>query len=206
MDDLGFSAEDLAIINSGDCNQAKNSKDYYEPFLEEISDLSGYTVEAKTRYQQARLKEIHKRKMRYLNKLAMRSVQPEKKSLVSKVEKIQKFIKKIKTLSEDSAESILQEMESLNLNRYISELAGAISENKMQLKELPLLVECCSNLHQRYLGFAKAIEEVLKKQHKESDLSRKRAILRFITELIVYGLWEDTKGYLRVINNYVIVK
>ncbi|CAG9313671.1 UPF2 [Blepharisma stoltei] len=202
MEDLGFSAEDLALINSAGAQSGKGSKDYYEPQIEEMPDLSPFSEEAKQKYIQSRDQEIHKRKMRYLNKICTKSPQPEKKGLITKVDRIQKFIKKLKTFSEESAEAIIQEMDSLNLNRYVSEVAGSISETKMQLKELPFLIDCCCGLHQRYPSFSKTLEECLKKQHKESDNVRKRSILRFITELIIHGLWEDTKGYLRVIQNY----
>mgnify|MGYP000246854071 FL=1 len=201
MEDLGFSAEELQQINqmagSGLGEQVQAD---YEPQLPQVPNLDSFSSEAKAQYFALRNEETLKLKTRHWNQ---HPPQASTAPLITKHEKIQRFIKKLKGLNEETSESLMQEIESLNLSKYLSEVACALSETRMNQKDLSVLVSAASKLHQKYPGFKKLLEENLKKQHKEGDVLKKRSVLRFITELIVFALWDDIKGFLRVINSYV---
>ena len=90
-----------------------------------------------------------------------------------------------KNYSEAQAASIKKEMSSLNLTKYIGEVAAAFVEAKLKLNDLHSLLEICSYLHQRYAEFASQLMEswqkalALKKDEKITNPSKLRVDLRF---------------------------
>jgi hypothetical protein len=199
MDLLGFSSEELEKINSGQPSKTRSAD--FIPTLEPEPDLSPYSDLSKQKYQQARDSESYRLKARYYNQHPPSF--PNEKSLSSQLPRIQKFVKKLKTLADDSKDELLKEASELSLKKFISEAAHSLSENKMQLKDLPAIVDVCGRLHQQHPDFLKAFEANLKRQHKEGDLLRKRNVLRLIVELICFGLWSDLAGFSKVVKEYV---
>ena len=197
MDFLGISAEELDKINS----QGKKKTVEFTPVLEPVPDLSGYKEEVRQKYMLNRDAETLRLKHRHYNTNPQQV--SNEKQLSANLPKIQRFIKRMKTLSDDSRDDINNELQSLSLKSFISEVAHSLSENKLQLKDFPLLIEVCCNLHQKYPEFRKNFEMNLKKQHKEGDLLRKRNVLRFVAEMLAFGLWSDIPGFLKVIRDYV---
>ena len=82
----------------------------------------------------------------------------------------------------------MHELKELNLKKFLSEAAHSLSESKMQLKDLNVIIEVSSIIHQTYPEFSKLFEISLKKQHKEGDWTKKRNVLRLVTEMIANGL------------------
>jgi hypothetical protein len=197
MDFLGFSSEELESINSG----TKKKTSEFSPAIEPIPDLSKYSESTRNKYMQAREAEISRLKHLHYNKNP--SLNDNKKSQIILLPRLQKFIKKLKTIGEENKEELISELKELSLKKFITEVANSLSESRMQLKDLPAVIEVAGMLHQQYPEFQKGFESYLKKQHKEGDLPRKIKILRLATEMIAYGLWSDISGYIKVIKDYV---
>lgn len=198
MDFLGFSEEELVSLNSH--GPSKKTAEY-APSIEQVPDLSKYSEEVRNKYMQTREAEIYRLKLRHSNQSP--SVSPNEKNLNSQLAKVQKFVKKLKSIGDESKEELLKEAKDLNLKKFITEAAHSLSESRMHLKDLPVIIEVSCKLHQSYPDFQKAFEVSLKKQHKDGDLLRKRNIIRLVIELIVFGLWVDISGFLKVIKEYV---
>lgn len=197
MDFLGFSSEDLEKLNCSK-NAAKPKTD--APKVGPMPDLSKYREPVRAKYLTLREAEQTRLCIRHQNQFPPN---PNcEKAQSSNLAKIQKFTKKLKTLSDDNREEALKELNELSLAKFITEAAHSVSENKFQQKDFLVLIEVCSNLHQRYPDFQKELITQLKKQHKEGDIVRKRFILRFVAEMICYGLWNDISGFLKVTRDY----
>ena len=183
MDFLGFSEEELDKLNS----QGSSKKTVeFSPVIEPIPDLSRYSDEVKAKYMQVREGEIARLKLRHSNQNP--SIIPNEKNLNSQLARVQKFVKKLKSIVDENRDELLSELKDLSLKKFISEAAHSLSESRMHIKDLPVIIEISCKLHQAYPEFQKAFEASLKKQHKEGDLQRKKNIIRLITEMIVYGL------------------
>lgn len=50
----------------------------------------------------------------------------------------------MKSFSEVQKDAIVKEMNSLNLTKYIGEVAAAIVEAKLKMNDLPAIIEICS--------------------------------------------------------------
>ena len=181
MDLLGFSNEDLDSINSHGNTRARVT---FEPVIEPMPDLKTFSEEAKQKYIQTRQSEIQRLKTRYNNQNT-RINQIDKNSQLARV---QKFVKKLKSIGDDNGEDLVHELKELNLKKFLSEAAHSLSESKMQLKDLNVIIEVSSIIHQTYPEFSKLFEISLKKQHKEGDWTKKRNVLRLVTEMIANGL------------------
>jgi hypothetical protein len=199
MDLLGFSTEDLDKLNN---TRPTSSSKPSAPQLPPIPDLSGFSEPCKSRYFSLREAEQLRLTLRHSNLNPSQSSSDKNQS--ANLAKIQKATKKLKTLSEDCKDEVLKELKELTLSRFISEVAHSLSENRFNSKDFLSLIEISSYLHQRYPDFQKAFILELKKQHKEGDIARKRNVLRFITEMICYGLWNDHSGFLKVIQSYCV--
>ena len=121
------------------------------------------------------------------------------RKLDSSVKKNTAFVRKIKTYTESQKSSILKDLESLNLTKYISEVASAITEAKIKMSEVPSLLEICSVLHQKYSEFATFLMEEWKKilgtgpsknaqGTSLSNPSKLRVDVRFYCDLISIGI------------------
>ena len=69
------------------------------------------------------------------------------RKLDSSVKKNTAFVRKIKTYTESQKSSILKDLESLNLTKYISEVASAITEAKIKMSEVSSLLEISRYVH-----------------------------------------------------------
>ena len=105
-----------------------------------------------------------------------------------------------KNFTEAQTASIRKEMTSLNLTKYIGEVASALVEAKLKLTELTSPLEICSFLHQRYADFAEHLMEswvkvlTLKKDEKIPNPSKLRVDIRFYSDLIAVGVFTLKKG------------
>ena len=173
----------------------------FSPNIEPVPDLSKYPKEVISKYMQVR--EAEKARLIYRHNNQTPSLNPNEKNLNSQLAKVQKFVKKLKSIGDENKEELLNEVKELNLKKFITEASHSLSESRMQLKDLPVIIEVSSKLHQSYPDFLKSFESSLKKQHKEGDQLRKRNVIRLVTELIAYSLWTDILGFLKVIREYV---
>jgi regulator of nonsense transcripts 2 len=122
------------------------------------------------------------------------------------------FIRKLKTsLSAGNQASLIKDIQSLKLEKYLSEIATAIVEAKLvKSGDVTTAVEVCSEIHQRFADFAPLLLESLAKtlnftpmvyppgvtlEHKEKEESarilRLRGLMRLQTELYLVGISRD---------------
>ncbi|KAK7997953.1 hypothetical protein PG989_005993 [Apiospora arundinis] len=152
-----------------------------------------------------------KRELRSLNERAWNGdtdVFPVGKSLDSSLKKNSGFIRRLRTaISAASLDTFLQEIKTLSLHKYLSEVISACYEGLCRLKspgEVEAGVEIVSALHQRfgpaefteYLGWLlgkgmatpdksllKSLAPEVREKEEKERLVRQRALLRVVTEL-----------------------
>ena len=129
--------------------------------------------------------------------------------LDSSIKKNSAFVKKLKNITETQREQIFKDMNSLNLTKYISEVASAIVEAKLKMSEIPMVIQLCSALHQRYSEFSPQLLEAWSKNlpKKSSDSinsSKMRIDLRLFAELISSGVFPPKEG-LQALGNLLIL-
>ncbi|CAF4552784.1 unnamed protein product [Rotaria socialis] len=108
--------------------------------------------------------------------------------LDSSIKRIPPFIKRLRTLTEQQRDALYRDMQALNLTRYISEVATALTEAKLKMTDVWTSVQMCSLLHQRYPDFSMSLYEnwlkVLQKETLTDNLSKVRVDLRLYAELV----------------------
>ncbi|RWS23092.1 regulator of nonsense transcripts 2-like protein, partial [Leptotrombidium deliense] len=121
--------------------------------------------------------------------------------LDSSVKKNSAFVKKLKNMTEAQKDSILKDMNSLNLSKYISEVASAVVEAKLKMSDIPMAIKICSLLHQRYPDFSVQLMESWNKvlPKKLADVqninpSKMRIDLRLLSELVSSGIFKPREG------------
>lgn len=134
-----------------------------------------------------------------------------KKKLKSDLKKCTAFCKKIKsTLNWDKQiiSSMVKDVESLNLTRYIEEIANAFMECKLKVGDVSGVVEICLALHQRYGDFmdvllSRVLQGSLIKNSGSSgngdDPKQKRIHLRLLLELYVNGVVTEVKPLMKIL-------
>lgn len=137
--------------------------------------------------------------------------QLDKKNLKSDLKKCTAFCKKIKTTTSWDGpgviSSMISDVESLNLTRYIEEIVSAFLECKMRVSDIPSLVHLCVAIHERYEEFRdlfipKLISSVSYKANSSNDdVKQKRIFLRFLTELLLAGVIQDPKPIVRIVGD-----
>lgn len=135
------------------------------------------------------------------------------KSLDSSLKKNTAFIKRLRTaISAATLNTFLQEIRTLSLHKYLSEIISACYEGLCRLKspgEIDAGVEIVSALHQRFgsaeftehLGWLlgkgmatpdksalKALAPDVREKEEKDRLSRQRILLRVVTELWLVGV------------------
>lgn len=134
--------------------------------------------------------------------LAMAKDRPELNTalLDSSLKKNTAFIKKLKNLTESQHDSLVRDLQSLNLTKYVSEVAQAVVEAKLKMSDINTAVHICSLLHQRYHDFSPTLLEnwqkvlAIKKDEKSSNMSKLRVDLRLYAELITAGIFAPKEG------------
>lgn len=83
--------------------------------------------------------------------------------LDSSIKKNTAFVRKLKNFTEAQKESILKDMNTLNLTKYISEVANAIVEAKLKMTDIASILQVCVVLHEKYVDFAPQLLEAWQK-------------------------------------------
>ncbi len=134
--------------------------------------------------QELREQNIHAEKTR----LNAEQQQAAMSRLESSIKRIPPFIKRLRTLTEQQRDALCRDMQTLNLTRYISEVATSLTEAKLKMSDVWTSVQICSLLHQRYPDFSMSLYEnwlkVLQKETLTDNLSKFRVDLRLYAELI----------------------
>ena len=106
----------------------------------------------------------------------------------------------MRNFNESAKKSLTDEMMTLNLIKYITEITTAIVEVKLKVTDIQSIVELCSLLHQRYSDFSQPFLEAwsktltIKKEDKNFNVSKLRVDLRLYCELVSVGIFPLNKG------------
>ena len=133
---------------------------------------------------------------------ANRPKDDELKKRDSTVKKCTSMTGRLKQVKDDWLDGrFLQELERVNLSKYISEIATAIGDLKLKAAEVWPTVQIVSRLHCTYAEFAPALVLQLKKvfepafseayPERRDRLSRRRSTLRLLYDLALVGVIQD---------------
>nr|CAG4641458.1 EOG090X0143 [Eurycercus lamellatus] len=145
---------------------------------------------------------VHKSQLRSRIHSAIQS-RPEEahfSRLDSSIKKNTAFVRKLKNFTEAQKESILKDIQVLNLTKYISEVASAVVEAKLKMTDIPSVIHVCIILHEKYIDFAPQLLEAwhkvlsLKKDEKVTNASKMRVDVRFYADLISCGVLTPKEG------------
>ncbi|KDR21260.1 regulator of nonsense transcripts 2 isoform X2 [Zootermopsis nevadensis] len=120
--------------------------------------------------------------------------------LDSSLKKNTAFVRKLKTFTCSQLDSLLKDMSTLNLTKYISEAASAIVEAKLKMTDVMAAVELCNSLHHMYAEFSSHLLEnwhrflSIKKDDRMINQSKLRVDLRFYAEMINVGIFTHKEG------------
>ncbi|CAH8838567.1 unnamed protein product [Trichobilharzia szidati] len=108
------------------------------------------------------------------------------------------FVKKVRNFLDSQKDILLSEFESLNLSKYVEEVATAIVEAKIKITDIPFMLKLCSAMYQRYSDFGLLFFDAWKKSfssHKDlknANLSKLRVDLALFADLNTIGIFRET--------------
>ena len=141
------------------------------------------------------------------------SFEKSKKSLKSDLKKCTAFVKKIKSGSYHTPAELNSPnnpIRTLNLSRYVEEVAAALTEPQTRVKQsdIPGMVMLCVEMHRRYPTFSAALIPTLLAgisgsggKADENESLPRRICLRLITEFVLHGIITDMKPLVKVIKD-----
>ncbi|CAN0022499.1 unnamed protein product, partial [Ectocarpus fasciculatus] len=97
----------------------------------------------------ARRRELREKHTPEALKVSRDAHEANKPKLKSDLKKTTAFTKKVKVLSEDQRSALTKDVETLNLNRYVSEVVDAVAENRLKNADVSVAVHLCCLMHQR---------------------------------------------------------
>lgn len=159
----------------------------------ERDELDNYVVELKAKIDQ-------KIKLRNENLNCNRPGEEYFFKLDSSLKKNTAFVKKLKQFTTAQLDSLLKDMSSLNLTKYISEVSSALSEAKLKLTDVSAAITLCSELNKVYSDFPIAFFEnwqkilSLKPGEKVQNPSKLRVDLKLFAELVSVGIFSNKQG------------
>lgn len=159
----------------------------------ERADLDSYITELTAKIE-------NKTKLRNENLNCVRPGEEFFFKLDSSLKKNTAFVKKLKQFTSAQLDSLLKDMSSLNLTKYISEVSSALSEAKLKLTDVSAAITLCSELHRIYADFSIAFFEnwqkilSLKPGEKVQNPSKLRVDLKFFAELVAVGIFSNKQG------------
>nr|CAD7416134.1 unnamed protein product [Timema poppensis] len=121
--------------------------------------------------------------------------------LDSSLKKNTSFIRKLKTFSASQLNSILEEMLTLNLTKYTSEVASALVESKLKMTDITSAVKLCTVLHHKYVDFQYNLLDCwhralhITEENLSLNESKGKVDLRFYAELINVGIFTYDDGF-----------
>ncbi|KAH3763773.1 regulator of nonsense transcripts UPF2 [Pelomyxa schiedti] len=128
------------------------------------------------------------------------------------------YIKKLRSITEDQRDSLLAEVKSLNLTKYVSEAVIAITEGKFAKQgDFSTTIKICSVCHSRYAEFTPLLIQALTKHFQENSYKpvvppqppdpqkqmRQRIALRLLCELYINGFFIDPSPIVSILRELV---
>lgn len=86
-------------------------------------------------------------------------ITPQLQKLDSSIKKNSAFVKRLKAYTENQKDQVLNEIDRLNLTKFISEVAASIIEAKLKLSDIPSVIEICSKINKTYRDFGRILLE-----------------------------------------------
>ena len=114
----------------------------------------------------------------------------------------------MKNLQDSKRDLLLSEALQLNLTRHTSEVVSSITQTKLSIKDQDTIIEICVMMHQRYEDFATKLIEALEKlfdSEKIQEFTKRRNILRLLSELYLKGLLTDFKKIFKRLNFMLMI-
>ncbi|XP_049955092.1 regulator of nonsense transcripts 2-like [Schistocerca serialis cubense] len=155
-----------------------------------------------TYVQQTHLRVLVKNELRKIN-YNLTNCRPDEtffSKLDSSLKKNTAFVRKLKTFTGSQLPSLLRDMSTLNLSKYVSEVAAALVDAKLKMVDVWPAVQLCSLMHQTYADFGPFLLDnwqkvlSLKKDEKIANQAKLRVDLRFYAELISVGIFTHKEG------------
>ncbi|KAI0557782.1 Up-frameshift suppressor 2 [Gracilaria domingensis] len=124
----------------------------------------------------------------------------ELRQLDSSLKKCTGFLRKIRFsgITADSASTLCNEAQTLNLSRYISEVVAAITESKLRSSDIENVIKLCGEMHRRYEDFTSQLIASLANVIVGStgngaarELASRKASMRLMVEMFVVGMISD---------------
>lgn len=182
----------------------RKEKDVLEQKVREAADLLKVVVESTTLHRTNR--EIFAAEP--LSKFR-KDFESNKKKLKTDLKKCTAFVKKIKSGSAWSmrAADIEKDIATLNLSRYVEEVAGAVLETKPKLGDIPLILVLSAAMHQCYPDYLPSLLPPIWNviQGKGSppatpEIAKlRRVYVRLVTEFLLNRLIPEPKHLLACI-------
>uniref|UniRef100_A0A8R1HIY9 MIF4G domain-containing protein n=1 Tax=Caenorhabditis japonica TaxID=281687 RepID=A0A8R1HIY9_CAEJA len=85
----------------------------------------------------------------------------ELRSLDSTLKKTTSFMKKVKSLSAATVPQLIDELNKLNLSKFVEEMASGIIETKLKLADIPKVIELCLAIAAKYSNFSEQVADDL---------------------------------------------
>lgn len=178
------------------------SEEPAEKAPEEASAVDEEQERAELLHYVNELREKIKQKTELREKNVNRQLPPESyfTKLDSSLKKNTAFVKKLKQFTAAQLDSLLKDMTTLNLSKYISEVSQAIVEAKLKMTDVPAIITLSSQLHQIYGEFSQHFfeswQKVLTFKHGEKiqNASKLRVDVRLYCELLSVGIFPNKVG------------
>ncbi|CAK1544178.1 unnamed protein product [Leptosia nina] len=176
---------------NGDSQLPENSSESAEE--SERLNLSEYISQLECRIK-------NKSDLRTLNLNCTRPPDNYFSKLDSGLKKNTTFVKKLKSFSSSQLDTLTKDLNTLNLTKYISEVAAALAEAKLKMSDISAAINLCSALHRTYTEFSSFFFEnwqkilTFKATDKIANSSKLRVDLRFYAELVSVGIFTNKTG------------
>lgn len=125
--------------------------------------------------------------------------------LDSSLKKNTAFVKKLKQFTAAQLDSLLKDMATLNLTKYITEVSQALVEAKLKMSDVSAVIILSSHIHQTYAEFSQHFFDnwqkalTIKSGERVVNLSKLRVDLRLYCEILSVGIFSN-KVRLKFIN------
>ncbi|XP_022990211.1 regulator of nonsense transcripts UPF2-like [Cucurbita maxima] len=166
----------------------------------------------------ARQEEIKKS---FEAKMALRqsNLNPERpdsgffRTLDSSIRRNTTIIKKLKQINEEQREGLMDELQNVNMSKFVSEAVAAICDARLRASDIQAAVQICSLLHKRYKDFSPCLIQGLLKAFfpgksgdeleadRNSKAMKKRSSLKLLLELFFVGVVEDSAIFNNIIKD-----
>ncbi|XP_072958211.1 regulator of nonsense transcripts UPF2 isoform X1 [Typha angustifolia] len=135
------------------------------------------------------------------------------RTLDSSIKRNTAVIKKLKQINDEQRDSLIDELKSVNLSKFVSEAVSAICEAKLRTSDMQAAVQVCSLLHQRYKDFSPCLIQGLLKvffpgksgddldADKSLKAMKRRSTLKLLMELYFVGIVEDASIFINIIKD-----